>query len=175
MPLAETGARGTDYECITVQYAVSMQERAAAAVPAEDKIRTWCRHLLQRLHVDGEVTLRIVTESEMQGLNAQYRGQDKVTNVLSFPFTAPEEERAEYSIEIPVRLLGDIVLCATVISREAVAQNKRCDAHWAHMVVHGVLHLLNYDHQEVEAADEMERLETEMLRELGFPPPYETG
>ncbi len=173
MPLAETGARDSGCEQISVQYALSEQLRTLASVPEQERLRGWCRHLLQRLHVtDGEVTLRIVTEAEMQQLNARYRGRDRVTNVLSFPFEGPDEQQA-HSIEMPVRLLGDIVLCATVISREAAAQNKSSEAHWAHMVVHGVLHLLNYDHQESEAADEMERLETEMLRELGYPPPYE--
>jgi len=150
---------------ISVQYAISEELRSLYQVPVSDQILKWSTHVLGRLRAfEGEVTFRLVTVEEMQGLNKQYRAKDKPTNVLSFPF---DEQ------DLPLKILGDIVLCAPVIQQEAQEQNKKNNAHWAHMVVHGLLHLLHYDHQESYAANEMEHLETEMMRELGFPPPYE--
>ncbi len=109
--------------------------------------------------------MRIVDEDESQQLNGQYRQKDKPTNVLSFPADLPEE------LQLP--LLGDLVICAPVVAREAEDQNKALDAHWAHMLVHGTLHLLGYDHIDETDATEMEALETQIITELGFAPPYE--
>ncbi|MGL4679992.1 MAG: rRNA maturation RNase YbeY, partial [Plesiomonas shigelloides] len=109
-------------------------------------------------------TIRIVDEEESHHLNLTYRGKDKPTNVLSFPFEAPP------GIELP--LLGDLIICRQVVEAEAVEQQKELSAHWAHMVVHGSLHLLGYDHIEDEEAEEMESLETEIMQEMGYPDPY---
>lgn len=112
----------------------------------------------------SEVTIRIVDEAESQQLNHTYRGKDKPTNVLSFPFEAPA------GIELP--LLGDLIICRQVVEREAQEQEKPLLAHWAHMVVHGSLHLLGYDHIEDAEAEEMESIETEIMLALGYDDPY---
>ena len=113
---------------------------------------------------EAEVTVRIVDEAESNELNLTYRGKDKPTNVLSFPFEAPP------GLELP--LLGDLVICRQVVEREAEEQGKPLMAHWAHMVVHGSLHLLGYDHIDDEEAEEMEQLERDIMQELGFADPY---
>ncbi|MFV9615034.1 MAG: rRNA maturation RNase YbeY [Gammaproteobacteria bacterium] len=110
------------------------------------------------------VSMRVTTSEEIQQLNKQYRNKDKATNVLSFPMQSPEE--------VGVCLLGDIVLCAAVINSEAKQQAKAESAHWAHMVVHGMLHLQDFDHVKTEEAEEMEQLETKILSQLGFDDPY---
>ena len=111
------------------------------------------------------VASMLVTDiDEMQQLNKQYRDKDKATNVLSFPMQSPEE--------VGVCLLGDIALCAAVINREANQQAKAENAHWAHMVIHGVLHLLGYDHHQDDEAHKMEVRETELLDSLGYANPY---
>ena len=111
-----------------------------------------------------ELTIRVVDEEESQSLNSQYRGKDNPTNVLSFPFEAPAE--------IELDLLGDLVICAPVVGKEATEQSKEEIAHWAHMVIHGTLHLQGYDHIEDEEAEAMEALEVKILSALGFPDPY---
>ncbi|MCK7546910.1 rRNA maturation RNase YbeY [Marinobacter koreensis] len=113
----------------------------------------------------AEVTIRIVGALESQGLNHEYRGKDKPTNVLSFPFEAPA------GITIP--LAGDLVICAPVVEREAIEQHKASEAHWAHMVVHGMLHLQGYDHIEDQDAEVMEALEIRLMHRLGYSNPYE--
>ncbi|MFT6311258.1 MAG: putative rRNA maturation factor [Porticoccus sp.] len=110
-------------------------------------------------------TLRIASANEVQSLNAQYRNQDKPTNVLSFPADLPAE------LELPD--IGDLIICAEIVEKEAVAQNKPLKSHWAHMTVHGILHLLGYDHLEDSEATKMEALETEIVTTLGFMAPYE--
>lgn len=117
-------------------------------------------------HSNAEVSVYIVDEDESQELNLRFRQKDKPTNVLSFPADIPPE------LDIP--LLGDLVVCAPVVEREAEEQTKTLDAHWAHMLVHGTLHLLGYDHINEADAEEMEQLETQILQRLGFPAPYET-
>jgi probable rRNA maturation factor len=111
------------------------------------------------------LVVRLVDEPESQALNRQYRGIDKPTNVLSFPFEAPPKVRSRH--------IGDLVICAPVVEREATEQGKPLEAHWAHMVVHGVLHLLGYDHGTDADAETMEALEIAILGRLGFPNPYE--
>lgn len=113
---------------------------------------------------DAEVTLRLVDAAEGAELNGRYRGKDRPTNVLSFPFEAPPG--------IPLNLLGDLVICIEVVAREAQEQQKSISAHWAHMVIHGMLHLQGYDHVASDEAAVMEGLETQILSALGFPAPY---
>ena len=133
-------------------------------LPSQEDFELWVRIALRNTMNQAELTIRIVDEAESQTLNSSYRGKDKPTNVLSFPFEAPPE------IDIP--LLGDLIICAPVVKLEAKQQNKSLQAHWAHMVVHGCLHLLGYDHIQDAEAEEMESLETQLVESLGFNNPY---
>lgn len=133
-------------------------------LPSEATLQGWLDGTILGFLEEAEVTVRIVDEAESRELNLTYRGKDKPTNVLSFPFEAPP------GMELP--LLGDLVICRQVVEQEAVEQNKPLEAHWAHMVVHGSLHLLGYDHIEDEEAEEMEQLERDIMQELGFADPY---
>ena len=112
-----------------------------------------------------ECTIRIVDEQESADLNAQYRNKDNPTNVLSFPFEAP--------LEMDIELLGDIVICAPVVASEAKQQNKSETMHWTHLITHGCLHLLGFDHQSETEAEEMENLERTVLSNLGYTDPYQ--
>lgn len=114
------------------------------------------------LFADGELTLRFVDTDEGRALNRTYRSKDYATNVLTFAYAETEAD--------PVS--GDIVLCCPVVEAEALAQNKALEAHYAHLIVHGVLHAQGYDHEDEDEASEMEALETELLATLGFPNPY---
>ncbi|WP_417501637.1 rRNA maturation RNase YbeY [Marinobacter sp.] len=135
-----------------------------SGVPAEPQLQTWAQAAW--LGADpSEVTIRIVDIEESQSLNHQYRGKDKPTNVLSFPFEAPAG--------ITVPLAGDLVICAPVVENEAKVQHKEPSAHWAHMVIHGMLHLQGYDHINDEDAEAMEALEIQLLAKFGFSNPYE--
>ena len=133
-------------------------------LPSQEDFELWVRIALRNTMNQAELTIRIVDEAESQTLNSSYRGKDKPTNVLSFPFEAPPE------IDIP--LLGDLIICAPVVELEAKQQDKSLQAHWAHMVVHGCLHLLGYDHIQDAEAEEMESLETQLIESLGFNNPY---
>lgn len=144
----------------------------APDAPDETDLRHWASTAVEVAGgVVGEITLRIVDDDEIRALNLQYRGQDKPTNVLSFPFDMPEG----LPQDVMAPLLGDIVISAPVVRREAQQQHKFLDAHWAHMVTHGVLHLLGYDHIEDEDAELMEALEIRALAEHGYPDPYNTS
>ena len=134
-------------------------------LPGRADLRAWARAAVGALREDAELTIRIVDEAESARLNSRYRNKDGATNVLSFPFDAPA------GVDVP--LLGDIVVCAPVVRREANEQSKSVTSHWAHMVVHGTLHLLGFDHQQARDADEMEAMETRILAGLGFDNPYE--
>ena len=133
-------------------------------LPTEEQIVQWATGAIQPEGSEVEMTARIVDEAESHELNLTYRGKDRPTNVLSFPFECPDE------VELP--LLGDLVICRQVVEREAAEQEKPLMAHWAHMVVHGSLHLLGYDHIEDDEAEEMESLETQIMQGLGFDDPY---
>lgn len=133
-------------------------------LPTESQIQLWANRAVQPELSDVEITVRIVDEAESHELNLTYRGKDKPTNVLSFPFECPEQ--------VEINLLGDLVICRQVVEHEAAEQEKPLLAHWAHMVVHGCLHLLGYDHIVDEEAEEMESLETEIMQSLGFADPY---
>ena len=134
------------------------------SVPAEADLRQWAETGWLR-EGETEVTLRVVDKSESAGLNNRYRGRNYPTNVLSFPFEVPDG--------VELDLLGDLVICADVVGREAEEQDKTLQAHWAQMVIHGMLHLQGYDHQNDQEAETMESLEVRLLGELGFPDPYQ--
>ena len=135
-----------------------------SGLPTAEQIEQWATAAVQPQSDEVEMTVRIVDEAESHELNLNYRGKDRPTNVLSFPFECPDE------VELP--LLGDLVICRQVVEREAQEQEKPLMAHWAHMVVHGSLHLLGYDHIEDDEAEEMESLETQIMTGLGFADPY---
>ena len=135
-------------------------------LPDPAELRAWARAAVGDRRGDSELTVRIVDEAESARLNSSYRNKDGATNVLSFPFAPPA------GVDIP--LLGDIVICAPVVRREASEQSKSASSHWAHMVVHGSLHLLGFDHEQAREAQEMEALETRILAGLGFDNPYES-
>jgi len=135
------------------------------SLPGEDDIREWVSSVLNSRMPHAEVTVRIVDEVESEQLNQQYRHKEGPTNVLSFPF--------ETDVPMDVPLLGDIVICAPVVAREAVEQHKPLTSHWAHMLIHGTLHLLGYDHHDDDEAEEMEQQEIQLMQQLGFSNPYE--
>ncbi|WP_120510164.1 rRNA maturation RNase YbeY [Photobacterium salinisoli] len=136
-----------------------------SGMPTEADFQRWLDAAVTPFQTEAEVTVRLVDEAESQALNSEYRGKDKPTNVLSFPFEAPPG--------VELELLGDLIICRQVVENEALEQSKPLFAHWAHMVVHGSLHLLGYDHIDDEEAEEMEALETEIMQGLGFANPYE--
>ena len=137
---------------------------ASEEAPDPQSIERWVSAAIDNQRDSTELSIRIVGTEEGRALNEQFRGSTGATNVLSFPF---ENESPE-----PLPLIGDIVICAPVVLKEAIEQNKPLNAHWAHMIIHGVLHLLGYDHQNQTDANLMESLETEIMQGLGFPPPY---
>jgi probable rRNA maturation factor len=144
---------------IEVQYAV-----AGDTLPSPDAIRRWVSHALHGGEDNVELVVRLVDEAEMTALNHRYRGKSGVTNVLSFPY--------EPLPGVSSGLLGDVVVCAPVVAEEAVRQGKPLVAHWAHLVMHGVLHLQGYDHHHDPDAQRMEALEARLLAGLGFADPY---
>lgn len=142
-----------------------------SGIPVDTKLEEWTRAALSDTpsgHL--ELVLRLVDEAESRELNRTYRGKDSPTNVLSFPFEPPPGLPADASAD----LLGDLVICAPVVASEAALQGKALDAHWAHMVVHGALHLQGFDHQNVDDAMKMECRERDILAILGYPDPYLT-
>ncbi|MDX1594184.1 MAG: rRNA maturation RNase YbeY [Gammaproteobacteria bacterium] len=145
---------------VTIQFATGRAGR-----PAPATLRRWACSVLEAIGRDGAVTLRVVDEGEGGELNRAWRGRRGPTNVLSFPLATPPG--------LPLPQLGDVVICAPVIEREAAEQGKPAAAHWAHMVVHGLLHLAGHDHQEAGDAAAMERLEIDLLAQLGYPDPYD--
>jgi probable rRNA maturation factor len=150
---------------LDLQNTLDDEESKNFAVPTEEQLNLWVEAAIAQ-SVDGpELTIRIVSSEEIQSLNRDYREKDKPTNVLSFPFESPP------GIELP--LLGDIIICAEVVESEAKEQGKTLESHWAHMVIHGVLHLLGYDHIEDSEAEEMETLEIDTLTSLGYTNPYQ--
>jgi len=137
-----------------------------AVYPSEAQVKAWINAALEEPFTESEVTVRIVDENEAMHLNRTFRDKDYATNVLSFAFAAPEGYE---------NILGDIVLCAPVILKEAEEQHKNTMNHWAHLVVHGTLHLQGYDHLIDEDAEEMETREAEILAEFNIANPYQHG
>ena len=135
-----------------------------AGVPASTSFRKWVAAALSGRIREADLAIRIVDEREGCALNRHYRGKDYATNVLSFPAELPE------GVKLP--LLGDLVICAPVVAREAAEQGKPVAAHYAHLTVHGVLHLLGWDHEDEKEAEAMEQLERDVLAGLGLPDPY---
>lgn len=150
-----------------MKLALDVQSASATPdLPATDQLRVWAEAALDGRRERAELSVRLVDEPEGTELNGRYRGRRGPTNVLSFPFEPmPGLEDCD--------LIGDLVICAPVVAREAREQGKTLEAHWAHMLVHGVLHLLGYDHPGAAEAAEMEELETRILAGFGFPAPYE--
>ncbi|MFT6917700.1 MAG: putative rRNA maturation factor [Cognaticolwellia sp.] len=138
---------------------------ADKAVPELSDFQCWTEAVLAPYKKSFELTIRLVNSDESRQLNHQYRGKDKATNVLSFPFEVPDG--------IELDLLGDLIICVDVVEQEAAEQHKSINAHWAHMVVHGCLHLLGFDHIDDDEAEEMEALETKIITGLGIAAPYE--
>jgi probable rRNA maturation factor len=132
--------------------------------PDEAQIQAWVDAALEDVNQDTEMVIRIVDEAESAQLNEQYRHKKGPTNILSFPFEVPDG--------IELNLLGDLVICAPVVAREASEQHKPLGHHWAHIVVHGVLHLLGYDHIDDDEAELMEGKEIEILKKLNINNPY---
>ncbi|QEL63909.1 putative rRNA maturation factor [Oryzomicrobium terrae] len=142
---------------LSVQYACNKD-----GLPSREQVRRWARATLDAVDAQrgGQVTVRFVEPAEGQELNRDYRGKDYATNVLSFPYDTE-----------PV-VMGDLIVCAAVVAREAVAQGKPLEHHHAHLVVHGMLHLQGFDHEDDDEAEAMEALETDILASLGYPDPY---
>jgi probable rRNA maturation factor len=143
---------------------LTLQNEGRLPAPAAADFRRWLRAALRTPRATVALTVRIVGEAESAELNGRFRDKHDATNVLSFP--------AEAIAGIPAPELGDLVICAPVVIREAAEQGKTVEAHWAHMTVHGLLHLRGYDHQTEQEAERMERLETGILERLGYPDPY---
>lgn len=136
-------------------------------VPDERQLASWVEQALQQVYPGLEQSIRVVDEVESRQLNKAYRGKDRSTNVLSFP--SEQSELLDYDY------LGDLVICAVVVEAEALQQGKSLTAHWAHMIVHGMLHLQGYDHLDESEAEQMEALEIEILAALGHTNPYQTN
>ena len=156
MPVSKTNQKNLPYSLqLSVQYAVK-----AEYLPTRYLLRRWTEAAMQQ---NIALTIRIVDEDEGRTLNREYRGKDYATNVLTFEYGSPFEEQP---------LMGDIVLCAPVIEKEAQEQNKTLKAHYAHLTVHGVLHMQGYDHIKIKDAKKMEALEIQILKALKFDNPY---
>ena len=150
--------------CVDLQIATAEQ----TLLPDLPQIEQWVQKAIlgstSAEKAQAELTVRIVDSGESRELNYRYREKNRATNVLSFPFQNPP------GILLP--LLGDLIICKEVVENEALEQNKSVTEHWAHMLIHGTLHLLGYDHIDPQEALEMESLETKLLIELGFSDPY---
>lgn len=146
---------------VGIQYAVPR-----TGIPGRVEFQRWIEAALVSRYDEAEVSIRIAGEQEVAALNWRYRSKEGATNVLSFP--------CDTYAPLTVPFLGDLVICAPLVAREALEQDKEEQAHWAHLVVHGVLHLLGFDHQQEMEAGQMEALETTLLTSLGYPNPYES-
>ena len=146
---------------IAIQNTVDKKE-----LPSEQALQSWALAVLQDRLKRAELCIRIVSKEESAELNEQYRQKPQATNVLAFPAEIPED------IDLQRPLLGDIIICADVVVKEAKTQGKTIDAHFAHLLIHGILHLLGFDHQNEPDALEMEKTEINILNQLGYANPY---
>jgi probable rRNA maturation factor len=135
-----------------------------AGLPAPVSFKKWAAAAVEGRILKGDLAIRVVDTKEARSLNRHYRGKDYATNVLSFPADLPPE------MQVP--LLGDLVICAPVVAKEALEQGKTLAAHYAHLTIHGTLHLLGLDHENEKEADAMELIERELLADLGYADPY---
>ncbi|HIG36644.1 MAG TPA: rRNA maturation RNase YbeY [Oceanospirillaceae bacterium] len=146
-------------------------------LPSLAQFEQWAQLAVENYSAATEITIRVVEPAESQALNLQYRGKDKPTNVLSFPFEQPEFEDPEIAAAMAQELgdadyLGDLVINASLVAEEAAQQGKTTQHHWAHLVIHGTLHLQGYDHIDDDEAELMESLETQLLAQLDIANPY---
>jgi len=165
--LAATGMNPKKRPRLTIQ-----RSSVAAHVPSDAQFQRWASVALDESSYRWEVALRIVGATRSRRINARYRGVDRPTNVLSFRTELPEKVRGELERVFGARPLGDLVICAPLVQAEARRQRKRTADHWAHLLVHGILHLLGHDHEDSAQADEMEGLEREILARMGIADPY---
>ncbi len=146
---------------------IDIQNAHEIALPCDEvELKHWASLPLQALNMDAELSLCLMTKAEIQALNERYRSIPKPTNVLAFPVQLPP------GVPWPVRLLGDVIICPAVLQEEALYQNIPLINHWAHIIIHGVLHLLGYDHENDPEAEIMQKRETELLNQLNIPNPY---
>ena len=151
-----------------MNFYIDIQHACSDKIPVTDRqLSDWVTKALSAYRECGELTLRLVNQEEIKRLNAQYRKKNSPTNVLAFPVHYP----FEIALELP--LLGDIIVCPEVLAEESVRLTKALDAHWAHIVIHGALHLLGYDHITEDEAQVMQTIEITLLQQLGFANPYD--
>ena len=152
-----------------MSYYIDIQHACEESLPVTDKILcNWAILSLTPYRKTAELTLRFVDTDEITQLNHLYRKKNKATNVLAFPASYPKDVELEYP------LLGDVIICPLILKQESIALEKPLIAHWAHIIIHGILHLLGYDHIKEEDANTMQAIETHLLEELGFDNPYES-
>lgn len=151
----------TDVSCVLLSGALSEQ------VPTSAMFSQWVQQVIDHQGKFFQVSIEVVNEDFSRQLNNDYRGKDKPTNVLSFPLDIPAELEQD--------LIGDLAICSNVVEQEALEQNKPLMHHWAHMTIHGTLHLLGYDHIDDEEAEQMEALEIKLLKGLNIANPYGDG
>ncbi len=153
---------------ITLDYQINVT--TTTELPSAEQMQHWVSAAVSAASTEldaAELTIRIVDRDEGLQLNKAYRGRDYATNVLSFPFDA--------TVQLPIPLLGDLVICADVVAEEAQQQHKALLDHWTHMVIHGTLHLLGYDHIQDDEAEQMEQLERDILASLNIADPYQVS
>lgn len=163
-------------ERVVVDIQLALDEISSVEVPENKQIQQWVAAAIeatrseenQEKNQNTQMTVRIVEEAEISRLNEDFRHKSGATNVLSFPFVPPPGIPENESVQS----LGDLVVCAAVVNKEAKEQLKKSSAHWAHIIIHGTLHLMGLDHQNKKEAYDMESLETNIMFELGFPDPY---
>lgn len=141
------------------------RESQHPTLPADSEFELWVAKALAGRRDEAELSIRLVDDAESAELNQRYRHKSGPTNVLSFPADLPD-------LPFDLPLLGDLVICAPLVEREALAQNKRLEAHWAHLTLHGCLHLLGHDHIDPQEAEVMERIERQLMLELNYDDPY---
>lgn len=149
-----------------MQHHIDIQHASTEQLPVSDEMMIMWSNAVLKNHPSSELTIRIVTADDMQLLNRTYRQQDKTTNVLAFPSNLPADVSLEY------KLLGDIIICPVVLKAESQTLDKPLEAHWAHIIIHGILHLLGHDHVGDEDTKLMQDLEVSLLTELNYEDPY---